>query len=371
MRVLFVDQFEQPGGAQLCLRDVMAEANQRGWATLLMRPGDGIPASIGAYTNGRKSWRDCLAFPMDMARAATSIRRTASEHGIDLVYANGPRVLPAAAAAELPLVFHAHSYLAAGYARTIAGSCLRKTQASVIAASEFVARPLREMRRGRPIRVIYNGVADQRFHARAFDSRVLTVGMVGRIAPEKGQLDFVCAAREIASSFPETQFVIVGAPLFSGSEYEAEVRQKAPRAGVELHGWKEDVAEALHEIDILAVPSAGVESTPRVIIEAMSAGTPVVAYPSGGIPELIRSGETGVLTAGPNPEALAWAIFDLMTNREQMRWISVNGRREWEERFETQRFVREVCDSLIEMVEERGRVNTHETRQQHAPSAIG
>jgi glycosyltransferase involved in cell wall biosynthesis len=199
----------------------------------------------------------------------------------------------------------------------------------------------------------------------------MTIGIVGRIAPEKGQLDFLTAARETAASFPETRFVIFGAPLFSGDEYDAEVRRKAPSAGVQLAGWKENVAEALHWIDILAVPSAAVESTPRVILEAMSAGTPVVAYPSGGIPELIRSGQTGVLTAGPNPEALAWAIFDLITNRELMRWISLNGRREWEERFDARRFVREVCDSLIDVVKESGRVNAHQTRQQHAPSAIG
>jgi glycosyltransferase involved in cell wall biosynthesis len=371
VRVLFVDQFAQPGGAQLCLKDVMAEAHQRGWTTLLMRPGDGLPESIGSYTNGRKNWRDCCAFPVDMVRAARSIRRIARENRIDLVYANGPRVLPAAAAAELPLVFHAHSYLMAGYARTITRSCLKRTRARVIAASEFVARPLQDMAPASAIRVIYNGVADQRFRARAFDSAVFTIGIVGRIASEKGQLDFISAAREIASSFPETRFVIFGAPLFSGGEYDAEVRRQAPSAGVQLYGWKEDVSEALHAIDILAAPSAAIESTPRVIIEAMSAGTPVVAYPSGGIPELIRSGQTGVLTTGSNPEALAWAIFDLMTNREQMRWISVNARRDWEERFQTRRFVREVCDSLVEVLEERSRVNAHKTRQQHASSAIG
>jgi len=371
MRILFVDQFAEPGGAQLCIKDVMAEAYQRGWTTLLARPGDGLPASIASYTNGRKSWRDCCAFPVDMTRAAKSIRRIAREYRVDLVYVNGPRVLPAAAIAGIPVVFHAHSYLAEGYARTITRLCLRRTRARVLAASEFVARPLRETVGGPEIRVIYNGVAEQNFRARAFDSRVLTIGIVGRIAPEKGQLDFISAAQEIAASFPETRFVIVGAPLFSGGAYEADVRRKAPGVGVKLDGWKENISEALHAIDILAVPSTAIESTPRVIPEAMSAGTPVAAYPSGGIPELIRSGQTGILTTGPNPEALAWAIFDLMTNRDLMRWISVNGRREWEERFQAKRFVRDVCDSLVDVVQQRSRMKSHEARQQHAPSAIG
>ena len=371
MRVLFLDQFAQPGGAQLCLKDVMAEANQRGWTTRLMAPGDGLPTSIESYTNGRKSWRDYCAFPVDTMRAAISIRRRARQFRPDVVYANGPRVLPAAVIAGRPLVFHAHSYLTEQHARAVTRVCLRRARARVFAASEFVARPLREMMRGPGIRVIYNGVADQKFCARAFDARVLTVGILGRIAQEKGQLDFLSAAREIGASFPETRFVIIGAPLFSGSEYDAEVRREAQRMGVNIRGWQDSVSEALHAIDILAVPSGAVESTPRVIPEAMSAGTPVVAYPSGGIPELIRSGQTGVLTAGANPEALAWAIFDLMTNRELMRWISVNGRREWEARFQAPRFVREVCDSLVEMGEQRSSVDAHETRQQHTPSAIG
>lgn len=371
MRILFIDQFAEPGGAQLCLKDVMAEAYQRGWTTLLARPGDGLPPAVASYANGRKSWRDCCAFPVDTMRAAKSIRRMAREYRVDLVYVNGPRVLPAVAIAGVPVVFHAHSYLAEGYARTITRLCLLRTRAKVLAASEFVARPLRETMGGSKIHVIYNGVAERNFCARAFDSRVLTVGIVGRIAPEKGQLDFICAAREIASSFPETRFVIVGAPLFSGNEYEKEVRRKALGVAVKFDGWKENISEALHAIDILAVPSAAIESTPRVIPEAMSAGTPVVAYPSGGIPELIRSGQTGILTTGPNPEALAWAIFDLITNRDLMRWISVNGRREWEERFQARRFVRDVCDSLVEMLQERSRMNSHEARQQHAPPAIG
>ena len=371
MRILFVDQFADPGGAQLCLKDVMAEAYRRGWTTLLARPGDGLPPSIASYANGRKSWHDCCAFPVDTMRAAKSIRRMARENRIDLVYVNGPRVLPAAAIAGVPVVFHAHSYLAEGYSRAITRLCLRRTRAKVLAASEFVARPLREMTCGSTIYVIYNGVADQNFCARAFDSRVLTIGIVGRIAPEKGQLDFICAARDIAPFFPETRFVIVGAPLFSGTEYEAEVRREALTVGVKIDGWKNNISEALHAIDILAVPSAAIESTPRVIPEGMSAGTPVVAYPSGGIPELIRPGQTGMLTTGRNPEALRAAIFDLMTNREQMRWISVNGRREWEERFQSRRFVRDVCDSLVDMLQERRRMNSHEARQQHAPPAIG
>jgi len=351
LRVLFADQYAQPGGAQLCLREVMEEARGRGWETHLMTPASGLPESMAAYGNGSKSVRDLLAFGPDTIRAALAMRRVIRRHQIDLVYANGPRVLPAAALAGGPLLFHAHSYLGTAYARAIAGRCIRARRATVFAASNFVAGPLRKMRCAAEIRVIYNGIADQTFFARSFASPALTIGIVGRIAPEKGHLDFVRAAHGIAAAYPATRFVVYGAPLFSGDRYECEVRRAAFGLNLEFKGWTEPIAEALHSIDILAVPSASIESLPRVIPEALSAGTPVVAYASGGIPELMRPRQTCLLTAAPDSEALASAFRELLRDRQKMRWLAVNGRLEWERRFRLERFQREVCDALQQVVE--------------------
>ncbi|HWD99467.1 MAG TPA: glycosyltransferase family 4 protein [Bryobacteraceae bacterium] len=362
MKILFTDQFAEPGGAQLCLEDVMAEAQARGWTTFLMRPGEGLPASIARYASGGKSGRDVLAFAADTIRAASAIRRLARKERVDLVYANGPRVLPAVSLSGRPHVFHLHSALATRYARAIAQHSLRNGAARIFAASEFVARPLLQMPCAPRVRVVYNGVADQTFRGRSFSPDALTVGMLGRISREKGHLDFVRAARGLAQLFPDLQFVIYGAPLFSGDAYEAEVRRVASNVGIRFAGWTDDPSKALHEIDILAVPSGPLESTPRVVIEALSAGTPVVAYPSGGIPELIRPGHTGILTAGTGSAALAQGILDLVIDRHLMRWISLNGRREWEQRFTVERFAREICDSLAEVAEASQQRNAFRAR---------
>jgi len=79
-------------------------------------------------------------------------------------------------------------------------------------------------------------------------------------------------------------------------------------------------------------------------MEAMSAGTAVVAYPSGGIPELIESGKTGLLTETPSPEALARSIRLLVEDPGVRNRLSENGRLAWETRFRAERFQREVCD---------------------------
>ena len=66
---------------------------------------------------------------------------------------------------------------------------------------------------------------------------------------------------------------------------------------IELAGWMDDVYACLSQLDLLLVPSAGHEATTRVILEAFAAGVPVVAFPSGGIPEVVDDGVNGLLTA--------------------------------------------------------------------------
>jgi glycosyltransferase involved in cell wall biosynthesis len=352
MRILFVDQYSALGGAQLCLRDLLIEVNQRGWQAVVAAPGNGplldlceadeIPAyslPIPAYTSGRKKIGEVLRYGMDMSRATLAIRDIARRHRPDLVYCNGPRVLPAAAMAGLPLVFHAHSLLNKSYSRRIAGACLRRSDATVIACSRFVGTMAGTIRNG--YTTIYNGVAEQGYLARPLQRSIARVGIIGRIAPEKGHLDFVRAAKSSGA-----RFSIFGAGLFSDPAYETAVRSEAAGTAVEFRGWTDNVAEALHEIDILAAPSSAVDATPRVILEAFSAGTPVIAYASGGIPELIQDGETGLLTARPDYQSLTESIERLLANPELMAKLSGNGRRAWEMGFRVERFQREVCDLL-------------------------
>ena len=74
-----------------------------------------------------------------------------------------------------------------------------------------------------------------------------------------------------------------------------EIRTAGSREGVVFPGWVTDIHSALAATDLLLVPSAGHEATTRVILEAHSAGVPVVAFRSGGIPEVVDEGRDGWL----------------------------------------------------------------------------
>ena len=87
----------------------------------------------------------------------------------------------------------------------------------------------------------------------------------------------------------------------------AELTRRLWGLAHENHGpiAHERVAEALSQVDALVVPSLWRENSPLVIHEAMLAGLPVVASRVGGIPELVRDGDTGFLYKASDPAELA------------------------------------------------------------------
>jgi len=364
MNILILDQFSDPGGAQLCLRDLAPEIARRGWSATFLAPGDGairesleqygirnewLPG-IGSYTNGRKTIHDVARFALDVPRAILGIRRLWRGSNPDLVYVNGPRVLPVSMLFSCPIVFHSHNLLVKGYARALAASCLRLRRVEVIAASRFVARAVSSSIAANRMRVLYSGVPDVGFVAKRARGEVARIGIIGRIAPEKGHLDLMRAVKLLVAQGQRIEVAIYGISMFSAAGYEARVRAEATGISVRFAGWAQDVAAALHEIDLLAVPSGSIEAAARVIMEALSAGTPVVAYPSGGIPELICDGRTGLLTEQPTPESLARSIGKLLGDPALAARLSEVGRRQWEARFRVERYRREVCDFFESVV---------------------
>lgn len=355
MRILFLDQFSERGGAQIGLCEILDETVRRGWGAMVMIPGDGplhvdceergIPSRafpLPEYGNGHKTARDVIRYATDSMRATAAARAAVRKFEPNLIYVNGPRPLPAAlfGARGAPVLFHAHSYLDSRYTRAIARCCVKRGRMRVIAISEFVARPFPGAT------IIYNGVRDHGFRPRPGPGGPRTIGILGRISHEKGHLDFVETARRLSRVYPELRFAVFGAALFADAAWECKVRNSAAGLPIDFHGWTDKVSEALHAIDVLAVPSGPAEGATRVIMEAFSAGTPVVAYASGGIPELVRHGETGLLTAARTGESLTATLQTLLHDPALMARLSFQGRREWEQRFRLERCQREIGDLI-------------------------
>jgi glycosyltransferase involved in cell wall biosynthesis len=367
MNILFLDQFSDLGGAQRCLVELLPAVRDRGWRAHVAAPGEGAlrdeaialgspyrQIRSGPYESGGKSISDLFRFTRELPRLAREIANLAADCRAEIVYVNGPRLLPAASLGLPPatsLVFHCHSYLRQHYAAALAGISLASARATVIASCRFVAQPLRPYIHST---VIYNGVdsggADPLVRGRPPGRpSVNRIGVLGRISPEKGQLDFLKAAHLLP---PHYQFIICGAPLFSNPaavSYFDRVREQAANLPVEFLGWRDDVSAVLSTLDLLVVPSAPGEATTRVILEAFAAGVPVVATASGGIPEIVSDGETGLLTPPCNPARLSARIRDAATNPSALQRIAANAQRTVRERFTLAQYQGQVM-SILERV---------------------
>jgi glycosyltransferase involved in cell wall biosynthesis len=202
------------------------------------------------------------------------------------------------------------------------------------------------------MRVIYNGIRSLGLSVRNAERRT-RLGVLGRIAPEKGQLTFVRATRIAAAAHPGLRFVVTGAPVYGSPEYADSVRREAG-PHVTFEDWTEDLRAFFAGIDILVVPSRSVDANPRVIPEAYAAGVPVIAFDSGGVSELLVDGETGVLVREHTAQALAAAMCEAVRRPAELNRMAANGHQRWKDRYTLPRFQSELCDAVERAVAVRG-----------------
>lgn len=142
------------------------------------------------------------------------------------------------------------------------------------------------------------------------------IGIVGRLAEQKGHTFLLQAIAQLAASRP-IHLVVIG----SGT-LEDKLRTQAAALGIadQVHflGSRRDVAAILPYLDLVVSASLW-EGLPGVILEAMAAGTPVVATDVSGSREVVRHGETGLLAPAGQADALADAIKQALEQPEQMR----------------------------------------------------
>ena len=151
---------------------------------------------------------------------------------------------------------------------------------------------------------------------------------VGRLASNKGLLDLVRAFSRFAPGHPEAELVLAGEDGGQGPAVDAEVRRLGLGAKVHRIGHVDDdrdLAQAYREARCVVLPSE-YEAFGLVLLEALAAGTPVVASRVGGIPDFIEDGRAGLLVPPRSPEALAAAIERIWTDEALARSIGAYGR---------------------------------------------
>ena len=186
--------------------------------------------------------------------------------------------------------------------------------------------------------VIHNGVAlDAPRRRPGAATRPATLLSVGRLRAPK---DFLTLVRAMTALEPGSARLLIAGDGPDRDAVAAEVARLGLDGTVELLGTRSDVPALLAGADVFVLASDS-EGLPMSVLEAMSAGLPVVASAVGGVPELVRDGETGALVPPRDSGALARALVPLVADIALRDRLGEAGRRRVEREFSLARFERE------------------------------
>ena len=167
----------------------------------------------------------------------------------------------------------------------------------------------------------------------------------------KGHKDIVDSIIKIKEELPDIKFIFVGRDDSNG-----DILQYAQDRDVDKYilfeGYQEDVSKYYNIADMFLLPSYW-EGCPASILEAMSYGLPVIATDVGGIPEVIKNHETGLLINSGHPNEISDAIIKLKNDEHLKNTIIKNQENELEKRFNIEIMVKEISETYISLYNSR------------------
>lgn len=320
------------GGGQRSLRDLLAVLDRSRYRPIAVLPQDG-PLAFALRADGITT--RFLPLPrigpvslLKAPRALLDLVALGRRKGAVLLHSDSPRsALYAGLAARrlrVPHVWHVRASQASSEA---ADRLLASLARRVIAVSQAAAGRSAALRRSPHVTVVRTGIDAaplfDRESARArlgLKARGAVLGVVGRLEADKGGDDALAAFARLHAADPSRLLVFVGGPG-EDAGYALSLQHRTEALGlrdaVVFAGPRPDAAALLPAFDVLMHPSRH-EALPRVLIEALRSGVPVVAAAAGGTCEVIEDGVTGLLVPARDPEALARAVGRLLDD-ERLR----------------------------------------------------
>jgi glycosyltransferase involved in cell wall biosynthesis len=179
------------------------------------------------------------------------------------------------------------------------------------------------------------------------------IGTVARLSDRKGMSFLLDALKLLMDEGRRFSCLIVGGGGSSSEEKIGLLKQKAASQGLTprlvFTGLRGDIPEILSLFDFFVLPSLD-EGLGRSLVEAMTAGKPVVASRVGGIPEAVEDGKTGILVPPRDAHALAGALSVMLDNPEKALEMGRRGRERAEKLFDEERMVDSICSLYQEML---------------------
>lgn len=382
-RVLVAHSSDEMYGADFILLRVLTALRQRGVTVKVLLPNDatgprplsGALLSVGCDVEHhalgvlRRRYLAPTRFvrlAWDWLLEVIRLCRVVREWKPDVIYSNTLAVTAPAVAARLtntPHVWHVHEIVKepAWLSKVLACSAAALSF-RVIAVSSAVDHSLRQSAPSIPSRVIHNGIPDPMRDVRADNARKRAnellgtddstplVLMIGRMSGWKGALEFLRVAEEHIRSGGNAHFLLVGGAVPGETRILDEVRSatRRPENRCALHwlDFTSDITPFLARASVFVLPSVLPDPFPTVVLEAMFAGLPVVAFHHGGVIEMLGADGAGCTVPVGNLDALREAIDRLLSNPAAARAMGARARARASAEFASEIFESRLHDEL-------------------------
>ena len=177
---------------------------------------------------------------------------------------------------------------------------------------------------------------------------IKVIGSIGRLTSEKGHRYLLEAFPAVLRKFPDSKLLLVG-----DGNLREKLLMRAKKLGITesviFLGYKKDIKPLLSIMDIFVFPSL-TEGFGMALLEAMAMGVPIIASKVGGIPEIIKEGETGVLVKPKSSSEIAEAIIKLLSEKEISHRMKARSKEEVR-RFSVEEMVRKYENLYISLVD--------------------
>lgn len=299
--------------------------------------------------------------PLTVLRMIPAVKRILREEKADLLHARSrvPAIIGfyAARSARIVFVTTCHGYYSKkpfSFSRVMGWGKL------VIVISQVIAKRMMDDFNVpyRRIRLVYRGVDIEKFKYREPDESAkqeYTIGIIGRLSPVKGHKYFLRSVSKVIKSVPRVKALIVGDAPPDKEGYKQELESLVNRLGlsryVEFLGRRSDIPDILPKLDVVVLATTVPEGFGRVVIEGFAAGVPVVATRVGGVTEIMRDGENGLLVPPEDPQSMGEAIVKLLKDRSLAKRIAQRARKDAEEKFNLDRMMTETVRVYEEALE--------------------
>lgn len=372
INILFLHAGAEMYGADKVMLDLIKRLDKTKYTPYVILPMKGvlvdalskedIKVSVLPYPIMRRKYfnpKGILQYIWGLFKYTNKITKIARKNNINIIHTNTAATLEGGFVSKklhIPHLWSIHEIIVKPHLMYIVTSRLISKYSSItITDSNAVKEHLDASGyfKERAVKVIYNGVDSDYFNPEndgdyLYDEwnipkTARVIGMIGRVNSWKGQSDFLKAANIIMEKYSDVYTVFVGA-AYEGEEWREKVLADAIEQSLYKNriincGYRTDSKGIYSLFDIFVLPSTNPDPLPTVVLEAMATGKPIVGYKHGGVCEMVKDGQNGLLAEVNNPEDLAIKIDMLLSDKELLSQMGKNSRQRLLKNFSIESYI--------------------------------